>query len=45
LEGPDILENFDFDSFLHTEDTGGFGGLDTSINFGGDDFGQAVGME
>ena len=27
LDGPDVLENFDFDSFLHTEDNGAFGSL------------------
>jgi len=36
LDGPDVLENFDFDSFLHTEDNGAFGSLDGDLNFGPD---------
>ncbi|KAF2493984.1 hypothetical protein BU16DRAFT_540518 [Lophium mytilinum] len=34
VDGPDVLENFDFDSFLHTEDTGAFGPLGGDFNFG-----------
>lgn len=37
LDGPDVLENFDFDSFLHTEDNGAFGSLGGDFNFGGPD--------
>lgn len=37
VEGPDVLENFDFDSFLHnTDDTQGFGTMDFMSNFGND---------
>lgn len=36
LDGPDVLENFDFDSFLHTEDSGAFGSLGNDFNFGPD---------
>lgn len=34
LDGPDVLENFDFDSFLHTEDNSAFGSLGNDFNFG-----------
>ncbi|OCL08722.1 hypothetical protein AOQ84DRAFT_292579 [Glonium stellatum] len=37
LDGPDVLENFDFDSFLHTEDNGTFGSLGNDFGFGGTD--------
>jgi hypothetical protein len=34
--GPDVLENFDFDSFLHnTDDNSGFGNFDL-MTFGND---------
>jgi len=35
VDGPDVIENFDFDSFLHTgDDSGGFGPLGGDFGFG-----------
>ena len=34
LDGPDVLENFDFDSFLHAEDNDAFDSLVHDIGFG-----------
>lgn len=37
VEGPDVLENFDFDSFLHnTDDNQAFGNMDFMSTFGND---------
>jgi hypothetical protein len=35
VDGPDVLENFDFDSFLNTDDNNGFGNFDL-MTFGND---------
>ncbi|KAF2497514.1 hypothetical protein BU16DRAFT_537163 [Lophium mytilinum] len=47
VDGPDVSENFDFDSFLHAEDTGAFGPLGGDYNIevdgveaGGDPYAQ-----
>jgi len=42
VDGPDVLENFDFDSFLHTDDNATFPGFDL-MNFGNDNGVEAGG--
>ncbi|KAF2180336.1 hypothetical protein K469DRAFT_692859 [Zopfia rhizophila CBS 207.26] len=44
LDGPDALENFDFDSFLHVDDgNGGFPGLGGDFTFGADGVETGIG--
>ena len=42
VDGPDVLENFDFDSFLHTDDNSTFPSFDL-MNFGNDNGVEAGG--